>query len=123
MNEEDFTDTEKTAVAYFFHRKPNKNETIYHYAIYVVPSLAVITSYSIHYTKLYDSGRIGVMIEFACETLVPFEDTEFSTFTREVAMHIAAENPKDISELLQQQFIRQPEITIKQLIDRRNNFV
>lgn len=64
------------------------------------------------------SGRIGVMIEFACESLIPFEDTEFSTFTHEVAMHIAADNPKDITELLKQQFIKQPEVTIKQLNER-----
>jgi translation elongation factor EF-Ts len=64
------------------------------------------------------SGRIEVMIEFACEMLKPFEETEFSTFIHEVAMHIATKNPKNISELLQQQFIQQPEITIKRLIDR-----
>ena len=40
MNEEEFTDDEKAAVAYFLHRKPNKRELISDYAIYVVPSLA-----------------------------------------------------------------------------------
>ena len=39
MNEEEFTDDEKAAVAYLLHRKPTKKETIYDYAIYVVPSL------------------------------------------------------------------------------------
>ncbi|MEW8001349.1 MAG: hypothetical protein AB2827_01075 [Candidatus Thiodiazotropha sp.] len=64
------------------------------------------------------SGRIGVMVEFACETFIPFDDADFSAFTHGVAMHIAAEDPNDVNELLQQSFIKQPELTIKQRIDK-----
>ncbi len=77
-----------------------------------VPISKQITSYN-------HSGRIGVMIEIACETIKPFEDDGFSIFTHDMAKHIAAEDPKDISELLQQPFIKQPEITVRQLIERQ----
>ncbi|WP_316368944.1 hypothetical protein [Candidatus Thiodiazotropha sp. CDECU1] len=63
------------------------------------------------------SGRIGVMVEFACESFMPFDDAEFSTFIHDVAMHIAAEDPSDINELLIQLFIKNPEVTIRQSID------
>ncbi|MEW8372391.1 MAG: hypothetical protein AB2722_00655 [Candidatus Thiodiazotropha sp.] len=64
------------------------------------------------------SGRIGVMVEFACESFMPFDDADFSAFTHDVAMHIASEDPHDVNELLQQSFIKQPELTIKQGIEK-----
>ncbi|MCU7933191.1 MAG: hypothetical protein KZQ90_20550 [Candidatus Thiodiazotropha sp. (ex Codakia rugifera)] len=51
------------------------------------------------------NGRIGVIVEIACETSIPRSDKEFQVLAKDVAMHIAALNPKDVSDLLQQNFI------------------
>ena len=64
------------------------------------------------------NGHIGVLVEFGLESSMPPRSEEFIDFSRDVAMHIAAENPSDISEFLTQQFIKDPEKTTEQLIQQ-----
>jgi elongation factor Ts len=40
------------------------------------------------------SGRIGVLVEVNCETDFVARTEDFQTFTRDIAMHIAASNPE-----------------------------
>ena len=49
---------------------------------------------------------------------MPPRSEEFIIFTRDIAMHIAALNPGDIKELLSQKFIKEPEISINELIQQ-----
>lgn len=51
----------------------------------------IITSY------IHAGGRIGVMVEVNCETDFVARNEEFQEFTKEVAMQIAAANPRYIS--------------------------
>lgn len=63
-------------------------------------------------------GKIGVLVEFTFEdSLLPGVD-EFVSFAHEIAKHIAATNPEDLSDLLQQGFIKDPDVTIEKLVQQ-----
>lgn len=51
-----------------------------------------VTSY------IHAGGRIGVLLEVNCETDFVARNDDFQTFTRDVAMQIAAMNPQYVSE-------------------------
>ena len=57
------------------------------------------------------------MIELLCETDFVAKNEEFVVIARDVAMHITATSPENVEELLAQPFIKNPDITIKQLLD------
>jgi len=46
---------------------------------------------------IHGGGRIGVLLEVNCETDFVAKTGEFKTFVRDIAMHIAASNPKYLS--------------------------
>src|SRR5262250_2181119 len=57
---------------------------------------------------IHGGGRIGVLIEVSCETDFVARNEDFQTFTRDVAMQIAAMSP---------QFVRKEEVS-QDVIDR-----
>jgi elongation factor Ts len=57
---------------------------------------------------IHGGGRIGVLVEINCETDFVARNEDFQTFTREVALQIAAMNP---------QFVRKDEVS-QSVIDR-----
>ena len=77
------------------------------------------------------AGRIGALVEVNCETDFVARTDEFKNLVHEIAMHIAATNPKVVTEeelpadmagskeenvLLLQPYVRDPSKTIRQLI-------
>lgn len=72
----------------------------------------IIDSY-IHANK-----KIGVLLELLCETDFVAKSREFQTLAHELCLHIAAlEEGEDSPPLLQQPWIKDPQKTIKVLID------
>lgn len=71
----------------------------------------VVASY-IHATK-----KLGSMVEVLCETDFVARNTDFQELAKELAMHIAASRPKNVDDLLGQPHIKNPEITVKDLIN------
>jgi len=65
---------------------------------------------------IHNNGKIGVIMELNCETDFVARNEEFKQLAREIAMHIAAMNPKDSEELLSQSFIKDEEKTIQDLV-------
>ena len=61
-------------------------------------------------------GRVGALVEVLCETDFVARTDEFKTLTHEIAMQVASMNPKDSSDLLKQEYIRDPSKTIGDLI-------
>ena len=61
-------------------------------------------------------GRVGVLVEVLCETDFVARTDEFKTLAHEIAMQIASMSPKDGSDLLKQEYIRDPSKTIADLI-------
>ena len=67
-------------------------------------------------TYIHAGGRVGVMVEVNCETDFVAKTDEFKTLVREIAMQIAAMNPKEVKALLKQEYIRDSGKTIDQLV-------
>jgi elongation factor Ts len=60
---------------------------------------------------IHGGGRIGVLVEINCETDFVARNVDFQTFTREVALQIAAMNP---------QFVRKEEVPASVLTRERD---
>jgi elongation factor Ts len=55
------------------------------------------TSEGIVSSYVHATGRVGVLVEVLCETDFVARNEDFKSFAREVAIHIAAMNPKHVS--------------------------
>jgi elongation factor Ts len=64
----------------------------------------------------HQNGKVGAMIEILCETDFVVKTDEFKHLAHEVAMQVAAMDPKDTAALLKQEYIRDSSLTIEQLI-------
>lgn len=62
--------------------------------------------------------RIGVLLELRCETDFVARSDKFRNLAYELAMQIAAMNPQDIEALLNQPYIKNENILIKDLINQ-----
>lgn len=70
----------------------------------------IISSY------IHQTGKIGVLVKLGCETDFVARTPDFQQLGKELAMQIASMDPKDVNELLFQEWIRDPKKTIKQLL-------
>ncbi|MEW5907718.1 MAG: translation elongation factor Ts [Patescibacteria group bacterium] len=70
----------------------------------------IIDSY-IHATK-----QIGVLIEIRCETDFVAKNEDFQKFVHNIAMHITASAPTSVEDLLDQNYIKNPQITVNQYL-------
>lgn len=61
-------------------------------------------------------GKIGVVLELNCETDFVARNGEFKSLARDLAMQVASMNPKDLTELMEGEFIKDPTVKIKDLI-------
>jgi len=57
-------------------------------------------------------GRIGVIVEVNCETDFVAKTDEFKELVKDLCLHIAASEPENEAELLQQPFVKNPQITV-----------
>ena len=71
----------------------------------------VVSSY-IHATK-----KLGSMVELLCETDFVSRNMEFQNLAHELAMHIAALKPGSVDDLLEQPYIKDQDMTVKDLIN------
>ncbi|MCL5746680.1 MAG: translation elongation factor Ts [Patescibacteria group bacterium] len=74
------------------------------------------TSQGLIESYIHQSGKVGAMAEVLCETDFVAKTDEFKHFAHEVAMQIAAMNPKDVQSLLKQEYIRDSSKTIENLL-------
>ena len=65
---------------------------------------------------IHQGGRVGAMIELTCETDFVARTNDFKNLAHELAMQVAAMSPKDVDALLKQEYIRDPSMTIGDLI-------
>lgn len=68
---------------------------------------------------IHGEGRIGVLVEVNCETDFVAKTDEFKQFVRDIAMHIAATNPKYVSrdEIPQDELEKEKEILKAQALN------
>ena len=67
-------------------------------------------------TYLHNGGKIGVMVEVACETDFVAKTDEFRALAHDIALQIAAMEPNSVDELLDQEFIKNPSQKISDLV-------
>lgn len=77
---------------------------------------------------IHASGTMGSMVQLLCETDFVSNNEEFKALARDIAMHVTAVNPEFLKEedapagtaseviLLNQPFIKNPELTITNLL-------
>ena len=65
---------------------------------------------------IHSTGKVGALVEVLCETDFVARTDEFKKLVHEVAMQVAAMNPKDVAELLQQEYIKNSSMTIDQMV-------
>lgn len=68
-------------------------------------------------TYIHSNGKVGAMIEVNCETDFVARTDDFKKLAHEVAMQVAAMNPGSVEELLNQDYIRDPGVKIKDLVN------
>lgn len=74
------------------------------------------TSCGLIETYSHCEGKIVAVVEVLCETDFVARTNEFKELAHELAMQVAAMNPKNARELLNQPWIRDEKKTIKELI-------
>lgn len=74
------------------------------------------TSQGLVESYIHQNGRVGVLVEVLCETDFVARTSEFKNLVHEICMQAAAMNPKDVSALLKQEYIRDNSETIDSLI-------
>lgn len=67
-------------------------------------------------TYIHANGKVGAMVEINCETDFVAKTDEFKNLCHEVAMQVAAMDPKDVEELLKQEYIRDTSKTIDNMV-------
>ncbi len=65
-------------------------------------------------------GRIGVLVEVNCETDFVARNEIFTALVKDLAMHIAASEPADVKELLDQPFVKDPSKTVGDYVKEHN---
>lgn len=62
------------------------------------------------------NGAVGAMVELACETDFVARTDEFRNLAHDLAMQVASMDPKDVTELESQDYIRDPALKVKDLV-------
>lgn len=74
------------------------------------------TSQGLIESYIHQNGRVGALAEVLCETDFVARTDVFKNLVHEICMQVAAMNPKDVSSLLKQEYIRDNSKTIEDLV-------
>lgn len=65
-------------------------------------------------------GRIGVILEVNCETDFVAKTDEFKELVKDLSLQICSSDPKDIKDLLKQEFIKDTSKTVGDIVKEAN---
>lgn len=74
------------------------------------------TSQGLVEAYVHQNGKIGAVVALSCETDFVARTQDFKHLAHELAMQVAALNPKDVKDLMEQEYIREPGVKISDLI-------
>lgn len=77
---------------------------------------ARLTQEGIVEAYIHTTRKIGALVELLCETDFVARSPLFVELAHELAMHIAAMDPENVEQLLEQPYIKDQDITISDLI-------
>jgi elongation factor Ts len=73
-------------------------------------AMGIVESY------VHANGKVGVLVELRCETDFVARNEQFRKLAHEIALQIAAMEPKNVEELLKSPYIRDAKTTIADLV-------
>lgn len=65
---------------------------------------------------VHNDGKSAAMVEIQCETDFVARNEELRKVGNDIAMQVVSMNPETVEELLEQDFIRDPDITVGHLV-------
>ncbi len=65
---------------------------------------------------VHSNGKMGAIVQVHVETDFVAKNEGFKALADDIAMHVAAMNPTDVTELLTQPFVKDPSLTIDDLV-------
>jgi elongation factor Ts len=65
---------------------------------------------------VHATGKSAALVEILCETDFVARNPEFQTMAKDIAMQVVAMSPENVDELLKQEFIKNPSVTIEDLV-------
>ena len=68
---------------------------------------------------VHSNSKIGVLLELNCETDFVARNKEFKELAHDLVLHIAGMDSKDEKDLLEEPFVKNPEITVKDLVEEK----
>lgn len=68
------------------------------------------------YAYIHHDGRSGALIEVQCETDFVAKTEDFERLCKELAMQVNSMQPKDVTAFLKQEYVRDPKLTISELV-------
>jgi elongation factor Ts len=73
-------------------------------------AMGIVESY------IHANGKVGVLVELRCETDFVARNEEFKKLAHEIALQVAAMEPKNVEELLKSPYIRDTKMTIADIV-------
>ena len=67
---------------------------------------------------VHNNKKVGVILELKSESDFVSGNEEFRTLAKDAAMHIAASSPSSLDELMGQPYIKNPAVTVKELLNQ-----
>ena len=74
------------------------------------------TSQGLVESYIHQNGKVGSMVVVLCETDFVARTEDFKHLVHEIAMQVAAMEPKNVDTLLKQEYIRDGSLTINDLV-------
>jgi len=65
---------------------------------------------------VHNNSKTAAMVEVLCETDFVARNGEFQTMARDLALQVVSMSPENVTELLSQDFIKNPSITIEEYV-------
>jgi len=69
-------------------------------------------------TYIHGNKKMGAMVTVKCETDFVAKNDTFINLANTIAMQIGATNPSDVNDLLSQGYIKDPSVTVQELINQ-----
>lgn len=65
---------------------------------------------------VHANSKVAALVEILCETDFVAKNSDFQEMAKNVAMHVVAMNPENVEALLSDQFVKNPDITVEELV-------
>jgi elongation factor Ts len=74
------------------------------------------TKQGVVYAYIHHNFKSGPLGKLLCETDFVAQNEDFKTLAKELAMQVTSMDPQSVKEFLKEEYIRDPKLTIEQLI-------